>query len=237
VPMKGADATIRVFAGPSRPTPLEIPNINWAPPASAGDLRASAHEGFRTLVLADTLFLDAPPSHREILEVIDDGVEVVGCASAGALRAVELEAYGMTGAGVVFHLYRDGSLAEDVEIGCMLDADYRAVAPPLLELRMIFGRLTMRMGDHRLLRTTFQEIADLYFLRRDRAAVRRIVAKRLNGVACRCFEDYLNDPVFAIKARDLEHVARAVASSGKASLSADPLTKEQRTWLARGLKL
>ena len=63
--MPAARPRIRVFAGPSRPATIGTVETDWAPPASAGELRAAARDGFRTLVLADTLFLDAPPSHRE----------------------------------------------------------------------------------------------------------------------------------------------------------------------------
>jgi hypothetical protein len=235
--MSSAQSRIRVFAGPSRPATLAGPKIDWAPPASAGDLRAAAREGFRILVLADTLFLDAPPSHREILDVIEVGIQVIGCASAGALRAVELRAHGMTGAGLVFDLYRDGSLAEDAEIACMLDADYRAVAPPLLELRMIFGRLTLETGEDRALRSAFGEIADLYFLRRDRVALRRIAAEWLDSATSLLLEKCLDDPVHGLKARDLEHVTMAVAQPEAVSLEANPLPPDQRMWLARGLSL
>jgi TfuA protein len=233
--MLGVHSKIRVLAGPSRPANFVSPQIDWAPPAGAGDLREAEREGFRVLVLADTLFFDAPPSHREILDVIEGGVEVVGCASAGALRAAELESHGMIGAGLVFELYRDGSLADDAEIACVLDATYRAVAPPLLELRFILGRLTVETGDKRALQSAFREIANLYFLRRDRASLLRIAAERLNAATCLLFEQYLDDPIHKLKARDLERVAMAVANSKEISLGVEPLPPDQRNWLACGL--
>lgn len=51
--------------------------------------------------------------HKEILWALQQGVQVFGAASMGALRAAELEAFGMRGIGRVFEAYRDGCLAED----------------------------------------------------------------------------------------------------------------------------
>jgi hypothetical protein len=234
----GAQAKVRIFAGPSRLANLPIPEIDWAPPARAGDLRAAAQKGFRTLVLADTLFWDAPPSHREILDVIGSGIEVVGCASAGALRAVELESQGMIGAGIVFELYRDGHLTDDAEIACVLDADYRAIAPSLLDVRVILGRLAIAMGDARGPRAAFGAIAELNFLRRYRAALGRIAAVSLDAASWRLFDVWLDEPLCAFKARDLDHVARALVSSERIGPAlVEPLPAAQRAWLASGLRL
>ena len=147
--------------------------------------------------------------------MIEGGVEVIGCASAGALRAVELEAHGMKGAGLVFDLYREGHVSDDAEIACVLGADYRAIAPPLLELRMIFGRLAIEVEDDRALRTAFGAIASVNFFRRDRAALRRIAEELLDDAVVRLFDEYLDNPIFALKARDLERVTLAAARGGE----------------------
>lgn len=46
--------------------------------------------------------------HKELLYTLQEGVEVCGASSMGALRAAELESFGMLGVGVIFQAYRDG---------------------------------------------------------------------------------------------------------------------------------
>ncbi|MGW5202127.1 TfuA-like protein [Streptomyces spiralis] len=46
--------------------------------------------------------------HKEILDALERGIMVVGAASIGALRAVELHDFGVIGVGQVYDWYRDG---------------------------------------------------------------------------------------------------------------------------------
>jgi hypothetical protein len=57
--------------------------------------------------------------HKEILWALTQGVHVFGAASMGALRAVELERYGMRGVGEIFRAYRDGELEDDDEVAVL----------------------------------------------------------------------------------------------------------------------
>jgi hypothetical protein len=227
---------VRVFTGPSRPATL-VPEIDWVPPASAGELRAATEEGVRRMILADTLFLDAAPSHREILDVIKSGVEIIGCASAGALRAVELAGHGMKGAGLVFALYRDGLINEDAEIACILDTDYRALAPSLLELRMIFGRLCSETAEERAVQCAFRDIAQIYFMRRDCDTLKRIAAKYLSMATSDRLDSYIGHQDHRLKARDIARVAKTVADCAKLDGNLETLPPDQEAWLARGLSL
>jgi len=53
----------------------------------------------------------APP-----FATIEAGVPVLGASSLGALRAAELDAYGMRGVGRVFEAFADGTLTADDEV-------------------------------------------------------------------------------------------------------------------------
>jgi hypothetical protein len=103
---------IAVFAGPT--LPVEAVRAAFAcevlPPARQGDLYR-AWRRFRPDVigLIDGVFREAPAVwHREILWVLSQGVHVFGAASMGALRAAELDLYGMRGVGRVYEAYRAG---------------------------------------------------------------------------------------------------------------------------------
>jgi len=55
-------------------------------------------------------------AHKEILDVLKKGVTVVGGSSMGALRAAELDAFGMVGAGRIYECYRSGRIEADDEV-------------------------------------------------------------------------------------------------------------------------
>ena len=63
----------------------------------------------RAIGIIDGGFLDvASVWHREILWALSQGVHVFGAASMGALRAAELDGFGMRGVGRIYAAYRDG---------------------------------------------------------------------------------------------------------------------------------
>lgn len=115
-----AKPAIHVYCGPTI-TPAEardlIPAAITHPPVRHGDLLALELRPGDTVVIIDGVFHQAPPCrHKEILDLLARGVRVVGAASMGALRAAELESYGMTGIGTIFSAYRDGLLTADDEV-------------------------------------------------------------------------------------------------------------------------
>lgn len=103
-----------LFAGPSV-TGMTVPRgIALRPPAVCGDLAALLDDPPAAVGLVDGHFGIAPTVwHKEILELLAHGVRVLGAASIGALRAAELEAFGMEGVGAIFAAYRDGAIERD----------------------------------------------------------------------------------------------------------------------------
>lgn len=109
---------ILVFAGPSLPPGIEIdPAIRLMPPASCGDLIQALRDGPAAIGLIDGVFETAPTVwHKEILTIMERGIPVYGGASLGALRAAELDRYGMVGVGAVYESYRNGSVECDAAV-------------------------------------------------------------------------------------------------------------------------
>jgi hypothetical protein len=115
--------TIVVFAGPSLGSPeglaeeQALARIHFRPPAACGDVLRAVRDRATAIGLVDGLFeTTAAPWHKEILWALAEGVVVFGASSIGAIRAVELEPFGMHGVGRVFHEYRSGLLEDDDEI-------------------------------------------------------------------------------------------------------------------------
>jgi hypothetical protein len=108
-----------VFSGPSLP-PAAVPNISgieWRPPLKQGDLHRAALERPDAIIVIDGYFETTPTVwHDEILFALSNEIEVYGAASTGALRAAELDAFGMRGVGRIYEWFRDGILEDDDEV-------------------------------------------------------------------------------------------------------------------------
>ncbi|MCE9578605.1 MAG: hypothetical protein K8W52_36095 [Deltaproteobacteria bacterium] len=135
-----------VFLGPSLPLQdaQVILRATYRPPVQKGDVYALLTSGARRIVIIDGIFHSGPSVwQREILTAMDEGIEVLGASSMGALRAAELHAFGMIGMGAVFAQYRDGVLDGDDEVALhhsIADLGYRALSVPLVNLRMTLAR-------------------------------------------------------------------------------------------------
>src|SRR5205809_7899489 len=89
----------------------------YLPPAAEGDVYRVALHRPQAIGIIDGYFQSVPAvRHKEILWAMSRGIHVFGSASMGALRAAELEAFGMEGIGIIFGWYRDGVLENDDEV-------------------------------------------------------------------------------------------------------------------------
>ena len=101
-----------VFLGPTLPVEeaRTLCDAVYLPPARRGDVLAAILEHRPAAVALIDGYFDQVPSvwHKEILFALDQGIQVAGAASMGALRAAELRAFGMIGVGRVFEAYATG---------------------------------------------------------------------------------------------------------------------------------
>jgi hypothetical protein len=139
---------IAVFLGPSldeRSARGLLP-ANYYPPVRMGDIYRLSTCGTRLIVIIDGVFHGTSPVwQREIVAAINNGVTVVGAASMGALRAIELEPFGMIGLGTIVDWYRTGRIEGDDEVALQhADAEfgYRALSEPLVNIRWNLERAT-----------------------------------------------------------------------------------------------
>ena len=117
---------IIVFTGPSlQPTEAkEFLEADYRPPVARNDVIKALRDNPDIIVIIDGVFHKAPAvSHKEIIEAIKKGVIVVGGASMGALRASELDDFGMVGIGKVFHDYRTGSIESDDDVAVVINPE------------------------------------------------------------------------------------------------------------------
>lgn len=130
-----------VFLGPSlkRDKASSILEAEYRPPARKGDLYNIINSKGNGIVigLIDGVFLqDYPPTPIEVYTALQRGIKVVGAASIGALRAVELERYGMIGIGKIFRLYKYRVLEDDDEVAVTFsEHDYTLHSEAMIDVR------------------------------------------------------------------------------------------------------
>ena len=137
--------TTVVFAGPSLFKGHEYFGniVTFMPPLEAGDLLNTVinNPHIRLIVICDGFFFEKlSVLHREIIEVVNSGVQVIGCSSLGALRAVELRNFGMQGFGSVYDYYLRNQGTGDDEVGLIhsdSSLNYRHLSIPLINLRLL----------------------------------------------------------------------------------------------------
>jgi hypothetical protein len=130
-----------VFLGPtlSHGDARDVLDAEYRPPAAHGDVLRAALRRPRAIGLVDGVFERVPAVwHKEILFALSEGVHVYGAASMGALRAAELDAFGMRGVGHVFRAYADGVLEDDDEVAVAHandDHGFRALSDAMVDAR------------------------------------------------------------------------------------------------------
>ncbi len=131
-----------IFLGPSlsHEKARKVFDADYRPPAKKGDfLRLAADPGVAMVGFVDGVFLqDYPPTPIEVFQLArKPGILLAGAASLGALRAVELEKFGMVGIGKIFQLYKSGKVDADDEVAVTFatEGDYPLQSEAMIDIR------------------------------------------------------------------------------------------------------
>ena len=207
-----------VFLGPSLGLAEArglCPDAEFLPPIRFGDLYALGCEPPGQVLIVDGVFHDSTPVwQREILQLLRTGWRVLGASSMGALRALELEPYGMIGLGRVFEWYRSGRIEGDDEVALLhgtADMDYLPLTLPLVDVRHALGGLEAQgalapaqvSGILRAFKPMGHEMRTL-------RALSALV--RAEGADVAAVRDRLSDRAHGLKAQDARS---GVAGSGR----------------------
>ena len=130
-----------IFTGPSlHPDKAKeiFREAEYRPPVARGDVIRALREGARIIGIIDGVFMQTlAVAHREILAALDEGVIVVGGSSMGALRATELDIYGMIGVGTIYRWYKMGHITSDDEVALIFDpTTFESSSEPLVNIRV-----------------------------------------------------------------------------------------------------
>ena len=136
-----------IFAGPSLAgeRPDRSGEIDFRPPAIFGDIEGAVNDGANVIGIVDGRFQQVQSVwHKEILSALAGGVQVLGAASMGALRAAECKAFGMIPIGKIARAYAEGRLWDDADVALVhegISDQYRAITEPMVNVQATAERL------------------------------------------------------------------------------------------------
>lgn len=141
---------IVVFGGPSIQGLDRIPDAVYLPPAKHADIISLVYNDRPDVIV----FIDGrnPAEglsvwHSEIMEALNKGVRVYGAGGVGAIRAVELEKWGMIGQGEVYRLYKEAGADDDSEVLCeyaVEEGRYIRSTEPMVNIRATICKAVSR---------------------------------------------------------------------------------------------
>ena len=135
-----------VFSGPSldHKSVRAIIDAECRPPVKQGDVYRVARQSPDAIGVIDGYFQGVPAVwHKEILWAMSQGIPVFGGASMGALRAAELDQFGMQGVGRIYEQFRDGVLEDDDEVALVhgpAELGYKPITLPMVNVRATLTR-------------------------------------------------------------------------------------------------
>jgi hypothetical protein len=133
--------SVYIFTGPTLSADQASAELEaiYLPPASEGDVYRVACQKPQVIGIIDGYFESVPAVwHKEILWAMAQGIHVYGSASIGALRAAELNAFGMEGVGRIFQCYLDGTLEDDDEVAVAhssMERSYQSISVAMVNIR------------------------------------------------------------------------------------------------------
>lgn len=118
---------------------IDLGAVDLRPPIRRGDLAQAVKAGYRVVAIIDGEFYHTlAVSPKEILVALREGVRILGGSSMGALRAAEMDMYGMEGVGRIYNWFRNGTVTRDDDVALMFgrvdDLSYRATTVPMVNV-------------------------------------------------------------------------------------------------------
>jgi hypothetical protein len=196
-----------VFLGPSLPEAKarEILDADYRPPAKRGDIFKAAKEGAKVICLIDGVFFqECSVAHKEVLNALNYGVKVIGGSSMGALRASELDVYGMEGVGEVYEAYKRKELVSDDEVALIFDPfSFEPLSEPLVNIRhnleIAMKKKVIDEESHRIL---LQTAVSIYFPERTYDKVINACKNLVNIETLKRFKSFIDIDRSDIKKED-----------------------------------
>lgn len=159
-----------IFVGPSGYNVPEHFFDGWIclPPCKQTDIMKLVETVQPThIALVDGLYMSVPaPWHKEILLALENNIQVYGLSSMGALRAVELQSFGMKGYGLVYEYIKKNEPIDDSIVAVVHDSEKSNSFKPLTYAKIEINFFYKSLKNASLL-------SDLHF---------QVLSKQLNEI-------------------------------------------------------
>ena len=132
--------SVAIFVGPTFPfgqitNYLQIP-ATILPPIKRGDIDDIKHTHDVIVIIDGVFHSTLSVSAREILLALREQKVIYGCSSMGALRAAELDKFGMIGFGKVYEMYANQTITSDGEVALLFDPiTFENMTIPMVNIR------------------------------------------------------------------------------------------------------
>ncbi|MFA5565532.1 MAG: TfuA-like protein [Acidimicrobiia bacterium] len=221
-----------IFGGPSLPA-AEIsrllPEAVVKPPAAMGDVYRALGGRPKAIGIIDGYFERVPaPWHKELLWAMEQGVQLFGASSMGALRAVELLPFGMVGVGTVFEWFRDGVLEDDDEVAVAHlgpQDDFRPTTDAMVNIR---ATLSQARHEGVITNDEADQVAKiskaLHYTERRWPTVLRLLERAAATEVQRKLVPWLAEGAINQKAADARHLLEVMAEWDRSGRSVAPKT-------------
>lgn len=192
----GMDATLWADTG-----------VTLCPPARRGDIEALLPGEPGILAIADGTFHSYPAvGHAEIRTALEDGWQIWGLCSMGAIRAAEMHTLGMRGFGEVFGAYAGDPDLDDDEVALMHSSEppYRPMSEPMFHIRRFLADLaTRQLLTLDQMAAIVDELKQRWYADRTLGALKRALIQRGGMPATVVQEELANFDAFRTKQHDL----------------------------------
>lgn len=159
-----------------------LPGVSCHLPVKCGDIFRVLRLLPKIIVIIDGLFeQNASVWHKEILYAMSRGVRVYGASSMGALRAAELNEYGMIGFGKIFTYYKDRTIVvDDDEVAIthtMNNKECNTNVIPLINMRFTLEKaIENRILDREKADSFLLKIKEIPYFQRNLKLIERKIA-------------------------------------------------------------
>jgi hypothetical protein len=192
-------------------------HVRLWPPVQQGDLLRLLHELPDVVGIIDGSFHQVPAVlHKEILLALEKGARVIGAASIGALRAAELDGFGMEGIGEVYRWYKEGHIDGDDEVAVLhatQEEGYRVLTEPLVNVRYCLKQARRaRIVSARTASLLLAQAKRLHYSRRTYPSILKAVQSRVEKDELTSFLKFCQGRAVDLKRADALALVRTVAA-------------------------
>ncbi|MCC7572947.1 MAG: TfuA-related McrA-glycine thioamidation protein [Candidatus Methanofastidiosum sp.] len=217
---------IIIYLGPSLPieeaksilSSNKKREVIYAPPIRRGDIPNAISESMDVIGIIDGVFFrESAVSPREIMEVLKtNGARIYGSSSMGALRASELDRYGMVGIGKIYQYYKDGIINSDDEVALSFDSEeFIPISEPLVNIRETIKRaVDENIINQEESEIIFKSAKVLYFPERRWDKIIKNSEKQL-GACLSNFSIFVKEKKVDLKKEDAIQLLKKIDSDSK----------------------